>query len=127
MFELELLNGETYISSDDLSLLIARQLSKEETTSQFGLDEIKPRIVNENGKLGYIDLNGQFTMLEEYQLLDVIDDGLVSARRNNTICLINIDVVVNDFGYIVVSNNTAMEMLMVKRISKRYEQEFKTR
>ena len=37
MFEFELTNGETYISSDDMSLLISKQLSKEDTIKQFGV------------------------------------------------------------------------------------------
>lgn len=129
MFEFELINGETYTSDNDFSLLISKQLSKEDTIKQFGAKDIKPRIVNEYDKVGYIGLDGTFTILEEYQLLDVIDDGLVSVKRNNKIGVINISDIVNHFGYAVVNDNTTMEMFMVKKIGKRYEQEpnFKTR
>ena len=129
MFEFELTNGETYISSDDMSLLISKQLSKEDTIKQFGVENVKPRIVNEKDKLGYIDLNKKFTMLEEYQLLDVIADDIVSVKRNNKIGVINISDIVSLFGYVVVNNNTTMEMFMVKKIGKSYKQEpnFKTR
>lgn len=129
MFEFELINGETYTSDNDFSLLISKQLSKEDTIKQFGAKDIKPRIVNEYDKVGYIGLDGTFTILEEYQLLDVIDDGLVSVKRNNKIGVINISDIVNHFGHAVVNDNTTMEMFMVKKIGKRYEQEpnFKTR
>ena len=68
-------------------------------------------------------------MLEEYQLLDVIADDIVSVKRNNKIGVINISDIVSRFGYVVVNNNTTMEMFMVKKIGKSYEQEpnFKTR
>lgn len=123
MFEFELINGETYTSDNDFSLLISKQLSKEDTIKQFGAKDIKPRIVNEYDKLGYIGLDETFTILEEYQLLDVIDDGLVSVKRNNKIGVINISDIVNHFGYAVVNDNTTMEMFMVKKIGKSYEQE----
>ena len=123
MFEFELMNGETYISDDDFSLLISKKLSKEDTIKQFEVEDVKPRIVNEENKLGYIGLDGTFTMLEEYQLLDVIDNGIVSVKRDNKVGAINIGDIVNKFGYVVVNNNTTMEMFMVRKIGKSYEQE----
>lgn len=63
MFEFELINGETYTSGNDFSLLISKQLSKEDTIKQFVAEDVNPRIVNEDDKLGYIDLDKKFTML----------------------------------------------------------------
>ena len=129
MFEFELINGENYTDYGNFSLLITKQLSKKETAKQFGVDKVNPRIVNENGKLGYIDLYERFTMLEEYQLLDEVTNGIVSVKKDDKIGFININDLINRFGYVVVNNNTTMEMFKVKRISKSYELEpdFKTR
>ena len=62
-------------------------------------------------------------------MLDVVTNGIVSVKNDDKIGFININDLINQFGYVVVNNNTTMEMFKVKRISKSYELEpdFKTR
>ncbi len=121
MFEFELLNGDFYDSNDNFLLLVAKKINKENALKQFNSANVAPRIVNENGKLGYIDLNGNFIMLEIYRIIDVISANIVSVKTDNRIDILNINNLISQFGYVGVQNETTMEMFFIKKIAKKFE------
>ncbi len=119
MFEFELFDGDFYDSDDNFLLLVAKKMSKDETLKQFSEEEVIPRIVNEKGKLGYIDLNGNFIKLEIYRILDVISTNIISVKIGNKIDILNINSLINQFGYVGVQNETTMEMFFIRKVEKK--------
>ena len=119
MFEFELIDGDFYDSDDNFLLLVAKKMSKDETLKQFSEEEVIPRIVNEKGKLGYIDLNGNFIKLEIYRILDVISTNIISVKIGNKVDILNINSLINQFGYVGVQNETTMEMFFIRKVEKK--------
>ena len=119
MFEFELINGDFYDSDDNFLLLVAKKINKENTLKQFNPVDVMPRIVNEKGKLGYIDLNGNFIKLEIYRILDVISTNIISVKIGNKIDILNINSLINQFGYVGVQNETTMEMFFIRKVEKK--------